>query len=519
MILMKMCDTFNRETKYDWFTGNSEFAMRLEREGAMIDAEVRISLIWNCRDDLDLHVTCPSGEEIWYSAKKSTCGGFLDVDMNASDPYSRNPVENIVWANNAPSGEYRVVVNNYCQRSGLREVPFILQIAVLGRQTVEINASWRMEQGTGDKTLVHTFMYDSSESEQQDPHCVEDPEEADVDAELPTVQHMNRFSGSKLPDSFASTLWLAFRERNLGLTETAISLNLQSPSDEHGQTVVCPQWCFLQAIWAYNLEAAGLLMTRCGKAIDINHKYRWDVIPWDENVAQMCWRDCHGDELRDRPRLNALAWLAAHGADFSQVKLNFHRWRKPFGLQESQIRTFDRLVWHLSDENGFKTNSQSASRYLENTVRQLVRWGCNVPEDLSPDFKGEIEWGVNGKRPSDAISYCYGNLDVEKVHAAVRVGKATTSEQLMAALCVLKRVCSPMHSSTKCRILSFLHPGLGRGLLSYSALQQSEGGRVKNPDNERVECSETSAPPRGYVCGRCRQAGHWRKFCPRLGGP
>merc|ERR1712070_1079031 len=120
--------------------------------------------------------------------------------------------------------------------------------------------------------------------------------------------------------------------------------------------------------------------------------------------------------------MGALAWLAGQGADFSQVKLNFHRWQKPHCMQESQIRSFSRLIWHLSDENGWKTNSKHETEYLCTVVRQLSSWGAHVPQDLDPDFTGEIAWGVNGRRPADARSYCHGSLDVDLVHRAVRAG-------------------------------------------------------------------------------------------------
>jgi len=506
MILMKMCDAYNREGMYSWFTGKSEFAVRLDRERAMIDAEVRVSLMWNCTDDLDLHVICPSGEEIYYSHKKSRCGGELDVDMNASNPFSQHPVENVVWANDCPAGDYQVIVNNYHHRSRQNSVPFTLQVAIQGKQTVEINSSWEVEQGTGNRTRVYNFTYEPSEVEP-----AEDTEPAGEDTVLPIVQNMNKFSGSKTPDSLALTVWLVLRERDSSLLDMCLSLNLHNPDSEYGQTIVCPQWCFLQAIWAHNLAAAEMLMAKCGRKIDINYKYRWDVIPWDESVAQMCWRECHGSEVRDRAWMQSLAWLSARGADFSQVKLNFHRWRKSHAMQESQIRTFDRLVWHLSDENNWKTTSESATRYLEQVVRRLVRWGCHVPEDLDPDFQGNIEWGVNGRRPANATTYCHGALDVGLVQVVVRQGKSRSLEQVVAALLALKRACPQMHSSTKCLLLSFIYPGLGRGRLSYAALQSSEGGRV----GRNMECSQAAAPPRGYVCGRCRQAGHWRQFCPR----
>jgi len=510
-ILMKMCDAHHGENTYDWFTGKSELVARLQREGGLIDACLRVSLMWQCTDDLDLHVICPSGEEIYYSHKRSACGGELDVDMNAANPYSRAPVENIVWASNAPAGEYKVIVNNYAHRAHQAVVPFDVEIAVQGREPLRISGRWELGQGTGDKTLIHTFDYDPADV----PHQAEEDAEDERADQRPVVQSMNRLAGTAGDgDGLAQTVWLVLRQRDQALLDVCMSLGLHNLGHRRS-TCVTPQWCFLQAIWAHNLPAAERLMSLGSKVVDINHKYRWDVVPWDETVAQMCWRECHGDKVLDRPWMRALAWLARHGADLSSLKLNFHRWRKPFSMQESQIRTFNRLIWHLSDENGWRSDSQARADYLAGVVRQLAHWGAHVPEDLDPDYEGNIEWGVNGRRPANADSFCYGGLDVALVHAAVREGKATNREHIMAALCAFSAAHPEMGGALRRHILRFLYPSLGQGRLAYAALQTSEGGRVRGPENERVACTEDSAPPRGYVCGRCRQAGHWRKFCPR----
>merc|ERR1712039_545579 len=196
---------------------------------------------------------------------------------------------------------------------------------------------------------------------------------------------------------------------------------------------------------------------------------------------------------------------------------NFHRWRKPFGMQESKNHTFDRLIWHLSDENGWNTHTASTTKYVGKVIRCLAHWGAHIPEDLDPDFDGEIEWGVNGREASYAANHCYGNLDLALAHAAVSAGRSLPRRQLVTALCSLSRSCPGLHSSLKFRILQFLYPQLGRGRLVYATLQRSEGGRIRirGVDYENVVCSETSVPPRGYVCGRCREAGHWRQFCPK----
>ncbi|MBA7542055.1 hypothetical protein ES705_34371 [subsurface metagenome] len=85
---------------------------RLAGSGAKT-GDVRISLMWNNRNDLDLHVVAPSREEIYHGRRNSRCGGELDVDMNASGE-TMKPVENIYWPKGrAPKGLYRVFVRNY----------------------------------------------------------------------------------------------------------------------------------------------------------------------------------------------------------------------------------------------------------------------------------------------------------------------------------------------------------------------------------------------------------------------
>lgn len=97
-----------------FFSDGTEFSSRLNREGAQ-SGDVRVSLIWNNRNDLDLHLITPNGEEIYYGRKSDSTGGMLDVDMNAVvGGESLKPVENIFWGSRrAPQGRYRVIVQNY----------------------------------------------------------------------------------------------------------------------------------------------------------------------------------------------------------------------------------------------------------------------------------------------------------------------------------------------------------------------------------------------------------------------
>ena len=94
---------------------HDDIQSRLEREGGK-NGEVQVSLAWDDFNDLDLHLFCPSGERIYFNNKKSACGGELDVDMNVR-PTSENAVENIVWIENAPLGQYKVGVHFYKHHS------------------------------------------------------------------------------------------------------------------------------------------------------------------------------------------------------------------------------------------------------------------------------------------------------------------------------------------------------------------------------------------------------------------
>lgn len=80
--------------------------------------DVQILLSWNNEDDLDLICAEPNGSVISYQKKRSATGGCLDVDMNASAPYSQTPIENIYWPEGrAPKGHYEVYVSYYAKRS------------------------------------------------------------------------------------------------------------------------------------------------------------------------------------------------------------------------------------------------------------------------------------------------------------------------------------------------------------------------------------------------------------------
>jgi hypothetical protein len=78
---------------------------------------LRISLAFEIDTDLDLHVETPLGSEIYYG-NRSADGGTLDVDQCVSSCGTGSHVENVVFDDNAPPGNYTVHVRNFNGRAG-----------------------------------------------------------------------------------------------------------------------------------------------------------------------------------------------------------------------------------------------------------------------------------------------------------------------------------------------------------------------------------------------------------------
>ena len=111
---------------------DAEIQRRVTNAGGMYEGvDIRASLIWNNRDDLDIHCVTPSGEEICFYHKQSRCGGWLDIDMNVHGETDM-PVENIRWARGrALVGRYGFYVQNYRNRCR-GSVPFRVELEVNG---------------------------------------------------------------------------------------------------------------------------------------------------------------------------------------------------------------------------------------------------------------------------------------------------------------------------------------------------------------------------------------------------
>jgi Ca-activated chloride channel family protein len=125
----------NYTNRVIFLSDGTEFSARLRGAKAK-GGNLRMSLVWDNRNDLDLHVITPAGEEIFYGHKKSLDGGELDVDMNVHGESSK-PVENIYWPEDvAPEGDYRVYVHNYAYHESLHDkTHFVVEVFNNGETT------------------------------------------------------------------------------------------------------------------------------------------------------------------------------------------------------------------------------------------------------------------------------------------------------------------------------------------------------------------------------------------------
>jgi uncharacterized protein YfaP (DUF2135 family) len=94
--------------------------------------DIEFSLFWRNYNDLDLHCIDPKGVEIYFSNLKSALtGGELDIDRNASVPFTNAPIENIYWsASGAPPGTYQVGVFYYAQHDAVDATRYTVRTVV-----------------------------------------------------------------------------------------------------------------------------------------------------------------------------------------------------------------------------------------------------------------------------------------------------------------------------------------------------------------------------------------------------
>lgn len=111
---------FKWDNNYSWtFNGNlagkSQIKDNVKAAGGKITGILRCSLQWNDEDtkgsvDMDLHCKQTPGDEISFRNKRSSSGGWLDVDM--INP-TQVGIENITWQTKMRDGKYHFFIDCY----------------------------------------------------------------------------------------------------------------------------------------------------------------------------------------------------------------------------------------------------------------------------------------------------------------------------------------------------------------------------------------------------------------------
>lgn len=127
----------------------ADFSERLERAGAAL-GDLNFSLAWDGGSDVDLAVTCPSGQTVAFN-QRNACNGHLDVDSNVAT-IRPEPIENVFF-NGPQPGQYTIRITLFTKRQ-LTPVPFEVLIRDASGSRVE---SGTLETERQSWTMTYTY--------------------------------------------------------------------------------------------------------------------------------------------------------------------------------------------------------------------------------------------------------------------------------------------------------------------------------------------------------------------------
>ncbi len=127
---------------------------------------IQVSLSWAGAVDVDLHVTPPSGTDIYYGQRSDETGGTLDLDSNAGCAIDNVNNENIVWtaASRPAVGAYTVRVDYWSKCSSAASIPYTVRVTNCGVSTTysgTLSADQADAGGAGSGIPVATIDYRS----------------------------------------------------------------------------------------------------------------------------------------------------------------------------------------------------------------------------------------------------------------------------------------------------------------------------------------------------------------------
>lgn len=142
-------DQMNGGPNFDVCDGGAGVDTDNQCEQVAADGVVRVTLSWTNQVDMDLHVTEPDGNEIFYANPAAPSGGELDVDVQCR---GSGGIENVFWDGSTDTpqdGTYTVGVDEYNQ-CGDGPAAWLVEAFVDGRKVLS-------RSGTGDGPDNLTF--------------------------------------------------------------------------------------------------------------------------------------------------------------------------------------------------------------------------------------------------------------------------------------------------------------------------------------------------------------------------
>ncbi|MFZ4548736.1 MAG: S8 family serine peptidase, partial [Bacteroidales bacterium] len=130
--------------------------------------DVQVLLSWKNYNDLDLIVTDPNSESVWFKNRRVSSGGQLEIDMNMEYPDSKTPIENIYWQKGgAPNGTYNVYLLYFKQHENITANPYKITVK-LGEKLEEYTGTINKE-----KEAIHicTFTLGNASGVQNPPNA------------------------------------------------------------------------------------------------------------------------------------------------------------------------------------------------------------------------------------------------------------------------------------------------------------------------------------------------------------
>jgi hypothetical protein len=125
----------------------------------LADADIAVTLKWTGASDVDLHVTDPNQQEIYWNHLSTTEGGRLNLDSNAGCQIDNVNQETISWPKGkALTGNYHVVVA-YFADCGQASAPYTVTVNAKGHAAQTFSGTFTGASDNTQSNSVATFAF------------------------------------------------------------------------------------------------------------------------------------------------------------------------------------------------------------------------------------------------------------------------------------------------------------------------------------------------------------------------